>query len=247
MLAASQVVLWFFFWYLHHMKTIGLIGGLTWHSSIDYYRLCNEMVNQQLGGVHSCRMLMYSVDFEEVKQLTFANNWNAIAAMMSDVAAKLETAGADCLLLGANTMHNIAEQVQAAVQIPLIHIATATALEISKRQLNSVALLGTRYTMQMDFYKSKLKEKGIDTIIPGEDDIEYINHIIYEEMGKGIFLEQSKARVIKIINDLKQQGAGGVILGCTELPILIKPDDISIPSFDTALIHVKAAVSFALA
>jgi len=213
---------------------------------MDYYRLCNEMVNQQLGGVHSCKMLMYSVDFEEVKQLTFANNWNAIAAMMSDVAARLETAGADCLLLGANTMHNVADQVQAAVRIPLIHIASATALEISKQQINSVALLGTRYTMQMDFYKSKLKEKGIDTIIPAEEDIEFINHIIYEEMGKGIFLAESKARIISIINGLKLQGARGVILGCTELPILIKQEDIPIPSFDTTLIHVKAAVEFAL-
>jgi aspartate racemase len=228
------------------MKTIGFIGGLTWHSSIDYYRLCNEMVNQRLGGVHSCKMLMYSVDFEEVKQLTFANNWPAIAAMMCDVAARLETAGADCLLLGANTMHNVADEVQAAVKIPLIHIASATALEILKQQINSVALLGTRYTMQMDFYKNKLAEKNITTVIPGNEDMEFINHCIYEEMGKGLFLPESKARVISIINGLKLQGAEGVILGCTELPILIKPEDIPIPSFDTTLIHVKAAVEFVL-
>ena len=228
------------------MKTIGFIGGLTWHSSIDYYRLMNEMVNEKLGGAHSCKMLMYSVEFGEIKTLTFAEDWDGIAKIISSIAITLQNAGADCIVLGANTMHNIADKVKAAINIPLIHIAEATATEISKQQINKVALFGTKYTMQMDFYKDKLAEKNISTVIPNEVDIEYINNIIYEEMGKGIFLPETKARVIQIINALQQAGAQGVILGCTELPILIKPGDISIPSFDTTLIHAKAAVEFAL-
>lgn len=228
------------------MKTIGFIGGLTWHSSIDYYRLMNEMVNEKLGGVHSCRMLMYSVEFGEIKQLTFAEDWNGIATIISNIAVTLESACAGCIVLGANTMHNIADKVQAAINIPLIHIAEATAAEISKQQINTIALLGTKYTMQMDFYKDKLAAKNITAIIPNEEDIEYINNAIYEEMGKGIFLPERKERIIQIIHSLQQQGAQGVILGCTELPILIKQEDISMPSFDTAWIHAKAAVEFAL-
>lgn len=228
------------------MKTIGFIGGLTWHSSIDYYRLFNEMVNQKLGGVHSCKMLMYSVDFGEIKQLTFAEDWDGIAKIISNVAATLQTAGADCIVLGANTMHNIADKVQAAVNIPLIHIAEATAREISRQQINKVALLGTKYTMQMDFYKNKLAEKGIAALIPPAEDMEYLNSAIYEEIGNGLFLPGTKKRIIKIINELQQQGAQGVVLGCTELPILIRPEDISIASFDTTWIHAKAAVEFAL-
>jgi aspartate racemase len=228
------------------MKTIGFIGGLTWHSSIDYYRLMNEMVNEKLGGAHSCQMLMYSVEFGEIKRLTFAEDWDGIAKIISNIAVTLEKAGADCIVLGANTMHNIADKVQASVNIPLIHIAEATATEILKHQINKVALLGTKYSMQMDFYKNKLAEKNITTLIPSVEDIEYINSAIYEEMGKGLFLPDTKERIIKIINDLQQQGAQAVILGCTELPILIKPEDIAIPSFDTTWIHAKAAVEFAL-
>ena len=228
------------------MKTIGFIGGLTWHSSIDYYRLMNEMVNEKLGGVHSCRILMYSVEFGEIKRLTFAEDWDGIAAIIAKIAVTLESAGADCIVLGANTMHNIADKIQSVIDIPLIHIAEATATEISKQQISKVALLGTKYTMQMDFYKDKLAAKNIGAIIPNEEDIEYINNAIYEEMGKGIFLPERKERIIQIINLLQQQGAQGVILGCTELPILIKREDISIPSFDTTWIHAKAAVEFAL-
>jgi aspartate racemase len=228
------------------MKTIGFIGGLTWHSSADYYRLLNEMVNEKLSGAHSCQMIMYSVDFDEIKALTFAEDWDGIADIMCSIAKKLQQTGADCIMLGANTMHNVAHKVQAAVSIPLIHIAEATAVEIEKKGLSKVALLGTRYTMQMDFYKNKLAEKNISTIIPNENDIDFINHAVYEEMGKGLFLPETKQRVIQIINSLKQNGAEGVILGCTELPILIKQGDIMIPAFDTTLIHARAAVNFAL-
>lgn len=228
------------------MKTIGLIGGITWLSTMDYYRLLNQMVNEKLGGVHSCKLVMSSVDFAEVKTLTFDDDWDGLAVLMIDSARKLEQAGADCILICANTMHHIADKVQAAINIPVIHIAVATGDAINQKGLTKVALIGTRYTMLFDFYKNKLAEKNISIIIPGEEDIEYINDAIYNEMGKGIFLPERKARVIEIINQLQQAGAAGVILGCTELPILIKQQDVNIPVFDTTLIHVTTAVEFAL-
>ncbi len=228
------------------MKTIGFIGGLTWLSSMDYYRLLNQLTNEKLGGVSSCKLLMYSVNFEEIKILTITGDWDGIAAIMSAIAQQLEKAGADCILLGANTMHHIADKVQAAIDVPLIHIAEVTATAIASQGLKKVALLGTKYTMLFDFYKSKLAEKNIETIIPNEADIEYINTTIYAEMGKGIFLPERKKRFIEIINDLQQQGAQAVILGCTEIPILIKQADISMPVFDTTVLHASAAVAFAL-
>lgn len=232
--------------YLHRMKTIGFIGGLTWLSSMDYYRLLNQLVNEKLGGVHSCKMIMYSVEFGEIKRLTFDNDWDGLAAVMCNAAQILERAGADCIMIGANTMHHIADRVQAAIAVPLIHIAEVAADEIQRQQLTKVALLGTKYTMQLDFYKNKLAAKNIDTIIPGEADIEYINDAIYSEMGKGIFLPERKQRFIEIIQSLQQQGAQGIVLGCTEIPILIKQEDVTVPVFDTTLLHARKAVEFAL-
>lgn len=229
------------------MKRIGLIGGLTWLSTLDYYRLLNQMVNEKLGGVASAEIYMYSVDFAVIKKLTVDGNWDAIAAIISTAAKKLEAAGADCLVIGANTMHKIADLVQASINIPLIHIAEETAKAITNLQLKKVALLGTKYTMQLDFYKNKLAAKDIETIIPNDADIEYINDAIYNEMGRGIFLPERKEMFIRIINDLIQQGAEGIILGCTEIPILIKQEDIAVPVFDTTKIHTTAAVEFALA
>lgn len=229
------------------MKTIGIIGGLTWLSTIDYYRLLNQSVNEINGGVSSARIILYSVEFEEIKTLTVAGDWNGIASIISKAAKGLEQAGADCLLIGANTMHKIADKVQAAITIPVIHIAEVTADAITKQQLTTVALLGTKYTMQLDFYKDKLAAKNITTIIPGEDDIEFINNSIYNEMGKGIFLPETKEKYLTIINKLVARGAQGIILGCTEIPILIKQADSPVPVFDTTAIHVKAAVDFALA
>lgn len=235
-----------FFSYLQPMKTIGLIGGITWLSTLDYYRLLNQKINERLGGVSSAKLIISSVNFAQVKELTVTNNWQGLATLMSSEAKKLEQAGADCVLIGANTMHNIAEQVQSVINVPLIHIADETAKEILKQNLKKVALLGTKYTMQLDFYKAKLATHGIETIIPNETDIEYINNCIYNEMGKGIFLPERKTEFINIINQLKEQGAEGVILGCTEIPILLKQDDSPIPVFDTTLIHATAAVNFAL-
>ena len=228
------------------MKTLGFIGGLTWLSSVDYYTLLNKLTNEKIGGSSSCKILMYSVNFEDIKALTLSNDWDGLANMLSGIAQTLEKAGADCLLIGANTMHNIADKVQAAITIPLINIVDATAKEITSRHIKKVALLGTKYTMQLDFFKDKLAQQNIETIIPDDTEIEYINDCIYSEMSKGIFLPERKAGFIKIIQSLQAKGAEGIILGCTEIPILIKQEDVSIPVFDTTLLHVRAAVTFAV-
>lgn len=229
------------------MKTIGLIGGITWLSTLDYYRLINQQVNERLGGVTSAKIILHSVEFSEIKMLTETNRWDDLAAIMCSTAQKIEQAGADCILIGANTMHKIADEVQASVGIPLIHIAEETAKAIERKQLKKVALLGTKYTMQLDFYTDKLSLFGIETIIPdSEQEIEFVNTAIYTEMGKGIFSPQTKAKFLSIIDRLVDRGAEGIILGCTEIPILIKQDDCNVPVFDTTYIHTKAAVDFAL-
>jgi aspartate racemase len=228
------------------MKTIGIIGGLTWYSTVEYYKLLNQLVNERLGGAHAAKLILYSVDFAEIKVLTEKQDWAGIAVIICDAAKKIDTAGADCMMIGANTMHKIADEVQAAITIPVIHIAAATAAAIENKGLKKVALLGTKYTMQLDFYKNKLAEKNIATIIPDEADIEYINNSIYKEFSNGLFLPETKAQYLHIINKLIKQGAEGFILGCTEIPILIKQDDCPVPVFDTGLIHATAAVDYAL-
>jgi aspartate racemase len=228
------------------MKTIGLIGGLTWYSTLDYYRLLNELMNERLGGVHSAKIILHSVDFAPIKILTEQQDWKAIAEIICKAAKGVEMAGADCLMIGANTMHNIADEVQAAINIPVVHIAEATAGAIKSKALKKVALLGTKYTMQLPFYAEKLSQNGIATIIPSEVDIEYINNSIYNEFSKGIFLPETKQQYLQIIDKLIGQGAEGIVAGCTEIPILIKPEDCAVPVFNTALIHAMAAVDFAL-
>lgn len=228
------------------MKTIGIIGGLSWLSTIEYYRMLNEQVNERLGDVNSAKIILYSVNFAEIKKLTQQDHWEEIATIISGIAQSLQQAGADCILIGANTMHKIAEEIQRAITIPVIHIAEVTAAEINKQNLKKVALLGTKYTMQLDFYKNKLSAQGITTIIPGVEDIEFINEAIYTEMGKGIFLPSTKEKFLEIIRGLISRGAEGIILGCTEIPLLIKQEDCVVPVFDTTRIHATAAVEFAL-
>jgi len=228
------------------MKTIGLIGGLTWYSTLDYYKLLNELVNKRLGGAHAAKIILNSVDFAEIKVLTEQQDWKSIAIIICKAAKSIELAGADCLMIGANTMHKIADEIQAAVNIPVIHIGEATAAAIKITPVKKIALLGTKYTMQLDFYKDKLAANGIETIIPGEDDIEFINNSIYNEFSAGIFLPETKQEYLRIINYLIEQGAEGIILGCTEIPILIKQEDCTVPVFNTGLIHAMAAVDFAL-
>lgn len=228
------------------MKTIGLIGGLTWLSTAEYYRVLNELVAEKLGGFHSAKIILHSVDFAGIKVLTENNDWNGIASIICPAAKGLELAGADCILIGANTMHKIADEVQAAVNIPVIHIAGAVADAINKKGLKKVALLGTKYTMQLDFYKNRLQAKGIEVMTPGEADTEYINSSIYNEFSKNSFLQSTKQEYLRIMNEMITQGAEGFILGCTEIPILIKQSDCVVPLFDTSFIHSAAAVDFAL-
>lgn len=232
--------------YLHYMKTIGIVGGTTWLSTIDYYRLLNQAVNERLGGVSSAKIIINSLNFEEIKQLVEKYDWDGIAGILVPAAVSVANAGADCLVLAANTMHRVATEVSSAINIPLIHIGEATATAVAAKGITTVALLGTRYTIQLDFYKDKLGEKGIRTIIPSSQDIEYINATIFNEMGKGIFTQAAKQRYLNIIDTLVKQGAQGVVLGCTEIPILIKQEDCSVPTFDTTAIHVQAIIDYIL-
>ncbi|MEQ1676238.1 MAG: aspartate/glutamate racemase family protein [Chitinophagaceae bacterium] len=228
------------------MKTIGLVGGITWHSSADYYRYFNQLVNERRGGDESAKVILNSVNYGEIKRFTQAGDWKSISAIISEAAQKAEAAGADCILLGANTMHHIADDVAAVINVPLIHIADTTAKAIKEKGIDTVALLGTKYTMQFDFYKNKLLQHGISTLIPDEEGIGVINSGIYDELGKGILLPQTKQRFLTIIDQLIERGAQGAILGCTEIPLLIKQEDSPVPVFDTTLLHATAAVDFAL-
>jgi len=228
------------------MRTIGLIGGLTWYSTIEYYRAINREVNERLGGDEAAKIIIHSVNYGEIRTLTEAGDWKGIAAIICDTAKKTEAAGAECLLLGANTMHKIAGEVMDTIRIPLIHIADVVGKAIRGKNIRKVALLGTRYTMLLDFYKTKLAAMDITTIIPGTKEIDTINRGIYEELAKGECRASTKKEYLGIIEGLINQGAEGVILGCTEIPMLIKQEDCSIPVFDTTLLHARAAVDFAL-
>lgn len=229
------------------MKTLGLIGGTTWVSTVDYYRLINQMVNKRLGGLNSARMLLYSVNFEEFRPPDTADGWENIAQRVISIARGLEQGGAEGLVLCANTLHKIANQVQEKIEIPIIHISEATAAEIGKSHLGKVALLGTKFTMQEPFYHDKLRAQGIETLIPDQDDRLYIHDAILDEMALEIFKPETKQRFLEIIADLQRRGAQAIVLGCTEIPILIKPADTTAPLFDTTHIHAQAAVDFALA
>ena len=228
------------------MKPIGLIGGLTYVSTLEYYRYLNELTNERLGDAEAPLIIMYSVNFGEIKTLTEADEWDKISAIICDAAKKIEDAGAACLLIGANTMHKVADEVQPVIKIPIIHVADAVAKDISRHGLKKVALLGTRYTMQLGFYTDRLGRSGIETIIPDQDDVEFINYTIYHEFSKNIFSDQTKGAYLNIISKLKQRGAEGIILGCTEIPGLINQSDCDIPLFDTVKIHSGAGVDHVL-
>jgi aspartate racemase len=228
------------------MKTIGMIGGISWVSTVDYYRIINEQINERLKGLNAGRIILFSVNYGDIKELTDQDKWDEIAALVIDAAKRVEAAGADCLILGANTMHRIAPLVQQSIGIPLIHIAEATAQSVKAKGLNKIALLGTKFTMELDFFKGKLAELGIETIIPEPGARDYIHTAIYNEMGKGLFLPATRNYFLETMNLLKGAGAQGIILGCTEIPMLIKQEDFDLPLFDTTLLHASAAVNFAL-
>jgi aspartate racemase len=229
------------------MKTIGLIGGMSWESSAEYYRIINEAVKERLGRLHSARIVMYSVDFEEVEQLQHQGRWDKATDIMIDAAKRVERAGADFVLICTNTMHKMAGDVARNINIPLLHIADATANKITSLGLKKVGLLGTKFTMEQDFYKGRLKEKfGLSVVIPNESEREIVHNVIYRELCLGEIKDSSRQQLKTIISGLGNRGARGVILGCTELPLLINQEDCSIPLFDTTVIHAKAAVDFAL-
>jgi len=229
------------------MKTIGLIGGMSWESTAEYYRIINEAVKEKLGRLHSAKIAMYSVDFEEVEQLQHQGKWDKATNLMIDAAKRVERSGADFVLICTNTMHKMADDVAANISIPLLHIADATAEKITSLGLNEIGLLGTKFTMEQDFYKGRLKEKfGIRVVIPNESDREIVHNVIYKELCLGAIKDSSREQVKAIINRLSDNGAQGIILGCTELPLLIKQEDCPIPLFDTTVIHAKAAIDYAL-
>jgi len=229
------------------MKVIGLIGGMSWESSAEYYKILNETVKERLGGLHSAKCIMYSVDFEEIEQLQHAGKWEEATTYMIDAAQRVEKAGADFVLICTNTMHKMADDVQSAIGIPLLHIADATAEKINEQGLNTVGLLGTKFTMEEDFYKGRLKEKfGLAVVVPEEDERTTVHDIIYNELCLGEIRESSREKMKKSIEHLVSKGAEGVILGCTEIPLLVKQKDAAVPLFDTTLIHAQAAVDRAL-
>ncbi len=229
------------------MKIIGLIGGISWVSTADYYKLINEGINEKLGGLNFSECLIYSFNYADIKKNNENNDWDSTFNMLLKAGQFLKQGGAEAIVLCANTMHFIADRLEAAIDLPIIHIATATAVEIEKQELKKVGLLGTKFTMELDFFKDKLLAKGIEAIIPkSEEDKDFIHTTIFEELGKGLVTDETKKRYLEIANQLIKDGAEGIILGCTEIPLVIKPGDLSVPIFDTALIHSKAAIDFQL-
>ena len=229
------------------MKTIGLIGETTWVSTLEYYRLINEETNKKLGGLNSAKCILYSFNYVDIDKLNKAEDHKEITRLVINAAQKLENASADCLLLCANTMHMYVDELLKHTSLPLIHIADAAAAEIKKQGFSQVGLLGTRWTMEMDFYTKRLEDGGIKTIVPEKPEREFIHKSIMEEFAKEIFLEETKDKFLKIINDLEQKGAPGIVLGCTEIPLLIKQADCHLPIFNTLELHARAVVEFALA
>ncbi len=229
------------------MKIIGLIGGMSWESTAEYYRIINETIKRQLGGLHSGKILLYSVDFHEIEKLQHEGKWKEATAIMVDAARRVQNGGADFLLICTNTMHRMASEVQGEVDIPLLHIADATAEAIKDSGIQRVGLLGTKYTMEEDFYKGRLiSQHHLDVLVPDEGDRKIIHEVIYKELCLGTVLEKSKNEFARVIDDLAQQGAEGIILGCTEISLLVKPSDSALPLFDTTKIHAEKAVEFAL-
>lgn len=229
------------------MKTIGLIGGMSWESSMEYYRIINEEVKVKLGGLHSAQSLMYSFDFEKIEQLQHAGNWEEATKEMIKAASHLEKGGAEFIVICTNTMHKMAQAIQEVISIPLLHIADATAEEVMKKNMKKIGLLGTKFTMEENFYKGRLEEKfGLEVVTPDEHDRKIVHDVIYDELCLGKIIEDSRKEYQRIISNMKNQGAEGVILGCTEIGLLVKEADSSLPVFDTTLIHAKKAVEFAL-
>ena len=227
------------------MKRVGLLGGMSWESSLFYYKAINEGVKNRLGGLHSAKIVMVSVDFEEIEKLQHAGEWQQLGEILAKEATNIERAGADCLLICTNTMHKVVPQIESKIDIPLIHIADATAKALLRDGIKKVGLLGTAFTMEQDFYKSRLQEHGLEVLIPNKQDRELVHSIIYNELCLGECKVESKEAYLEIIDSLAKEGAEGVILGCTEIGMLVKQSDTEIKLYDTTYIHAQSAVSFA--
>jgi aspartate racemase len=229
------------------MKTIGLIGGMSWESTVEYYRIINQEVGRRVGGLHSAKILMYSVDFGELEPLMREGRWEEIGGHVAAIAKTLEKGGAHVILLCTNTVHKVASQIESATKVPFIHIADAAGEEISRKGLKKVGLLGTRYTMEGDFYRNRLTEKfGLSVIIPPDEKRGIVNDVIFNELCKGVINRSSRDQFKVVINELVALGAEGIILGCTEIPMLIKETDCPVPLLDTTSIHAVRAVDYAL-
>ncbi|AYO23347.1 aspartate/glutamate racemase family protein [Vibrio owensii] len=229
------------------MKTIGLIGGMSWESTANYYQIINREVKSRLGGLHSGKICLYSVDFAEIETLQHQGRWDDTARILSQAAKSVEAGGADFILICTNTMHKVADQIQQAVNVPLVHIADATAEKLVADGIKKVGLLGTRFTMEQDFYKQRLIDKfGVDVVVPSSDDQTIVHEVIYNELCKGEVLEDSRQQYLAIINKLVEEGAEAVILGCTEIAMLVEPQHTDVKLYDTTEIHAKAAVEAAL-
>lgn len=229
------------------MKTIGLLGGMSWESTQTYYRLLNEGVKRRLGGLHSAKLILYSVDFAEIEELQHQGNWAETGNILSRAARALEQAGAEFLVIGTNTMHKVAPEIEQTIGIPLLHIADATAGVLKQDGLSSVGLLGTRFTMEQDFYRERLEQAGIQVIVPEEPEREVIHRVIYEELCQGEINQASKQAYVEIVTSLTERGAQAVILGCTEIGLLIRQEDTPVALYDTTEIHAAQAVEKALA
>ena len=229
------------------MKTIGLIGGMSWESTVPYYQVINRVVGERLGSLHSAKIALYSVDFHEIEQLQHAARWAESGAILADAARAVRRAGADFLVLCTNTMHKVAPQIEAAVDIPLLHIADATAARVTAAGMRTVGLLGTRFTMEQDFYRGRLEERhGLEVLTPPAEDRDLVHRVIYGELCLGQVLDGSRAAFRDVVAGLVTRGAQGVILGCTEIGLLLRPEDAPVPLFDTAKIHAEAAAVYAL-
>ena len=229
-----------------NLKTIGLIGGMSWESTVTYYKIINEVIKEKLGGLHSAKCVLYSVDFQEIEECQANGNWEKSGEILGEAAYNLEKAGADFIVICTNTMHKVVNQIKEKISIPILHIAEMTAEKILEKGLENIALLGTKYTMEQDFYKSKLIEKGINVIIPDKNDVEIINKVIYDELCLGTINSDSKKKFLEIVDKLRNKGAEGIILGCTEIGLLIKNEDTDVPLFDTAIIHAEQAAIYSI-
>ncbi|MFG2843644.1 aspartate/glutamate racemase family protein [Kitasatospora sp. NPDC048296] len=228
------------------MKTLGLIGGMSWESTAEYYRLLNELTRDRLGGLHSARLVLHSVDFAEIEQLQAAGRWEEAGSVLAGAARSLEAAGADLLLICTNTMHKVADQVAAAVSVPLLHLADATAAAVRAAGLRRVGLLGTAFTMEQDFYRGRLASGGLDVLVPEAGSRALVHRVIYQELCVGEVREESRAAYRRVIEELVAAGAEGIILGCTEIELLVRPEDSPVPVFPTTRLHAEAAVATAL-